>query len=474
MSQTAQTSSLDALVARRSAQTIRLTTVDVDSFPEWLEKADASARAYIQAANFTGKAEQVALVPGRRGVEEALVGIDATTSRWSWATIAERLPPGRYELERAEGGADAALGFGLRAYRFDRYKSQPRKPSDRQLVWPKGVDRAEVKRVLEAVSLVRDLVNTPAEDLGPKELCGAVVREGKAHRAQVKTIAGPALLKEGFPAVHAVGRGSPRAPMLVDLRWGQKRHPRLTLVGKGVCFDSGGLNLKGAAGMIRMKKDMGGAAITLGLAKLVMDARLPVRLRLLIPAVENMPGPGAYRPSDVVETRRGHTVEIGNTDAEGRVILSDALTEAAAEKPDLLIDVATLTGNARAALGTQIVAFFTDDETVSNTFAQAGNESADPVWRLPLHHAYRRQLDSKVADFRNIGSGAMGGAILAGLFLHEFVDEAPRWLHLDAYAWNDQARPGRPVGGAATGLFALWHLLRQRYARPPRRSQPRA
>jgi leucyl aminopeptidase len=320
--------------------------------------------------------------------------------------------------------------------------------------------------MIEAVGMVRDLINAPAQDLGPSELTDAAIALAKEFDARSRVVSGRSLA-DGYPAIFAVGRGSARAPRLIDLHWGSPRAPKVTLVGKGVCFDSGGLDLKNAAGMLRMKKDMAGAAIVLGLARMIMDAELPIRLRVLIPAVENLPGPDAYRPLDVIRTRKGLTVEISNTDAEGRLILADALAEADREKPDLLVDVATLTGAARLALGTELTPFFSSDRKLAEDLLRVGRDVRDPFWRLPLHRGYRRHLESRVADLKNAASMQLAGAITAALFLREFVSDTERWLHLDVFGWNDNPRPGRPVGGEPTGMRGLWLLLEERYGARP-------
>lgn len=454
---------LDTLVTRKSSKTLPLVVVNDDTYAGWLGRQGKAAQRWLEASTFEPRGNRATLIPGARGPKLALFG-QKDTSPWAWAGAAQRLPPGRYALEaplEPAEATDAAIGWALAAYRFDRYKTDA-EAAPRELVWPKGADRAEVARVVEAITLARDLVNTPAQDLGPAEVAEAAKALGAAYGAKVRVVSGKKL-EDGYPMIHAVGRGSARGPRLVDLRWGAKGAPTLTLVGKGVVFDSGGLDLKNAAGMLRMKKDMGGAAIVLGLAKLVMDADLPVRLRVLVPTVENLPGADAYRPLDVLRSRKGKTVEISNTDAEGRLILADALAEADAERPSLLVDVATLTGSARLALGAEISAFFTSDGKVADALAKAGRQTGDHVWRLPLHRAYRRHLDSRVADLKNAASTSLGGAITAALFLGEFVDQAESWLHLDVHAWNDSPKPGRPVGGEATGLRALWSMLRARY-----------
>jgi leucyl aminopeptidase len=317
---------------------------------------------------------------------------------------------------------------------------------------------------MEAIYLVRDLINTPAGDMGPAELAQAATKLAERHKARISVITGAALLKKNYPAIHAVGRASSRAPRLIDLRWGAKG-PRVTLVGKGVCFDSGGLDLKAAAGMRLMKKDMGGAAHALGLASMIMAARLPLRLRVLIPAVENSVSGDAFRPGDVLPTRKGLSVEIGNTDAEGRLVLCDALAEADSEDPELIVDFATLTGAARIALGAELPAMFCNDDGVAEALLAQGLAAQDPVWRLPLHAPYRRLLDSQVADINNISSGALGGAIMAALFMSEFVRPKTPWVHLDIMAWNPSSRPGRPEGGEAMGLRATYALIEE-LARP--------
>ncbi|MHA1571452.1 MAG: leucyl aminopeptidase family protein, partial [Alphaproteobacteria bacterium] len=316
-----------------------------------------------------------------------------------------------------------------------------------------------------ATYLVRDLVTTPAEDMGPAQLADAARALGRRHKATVRVTTGDQLLKQNYPAIHAVGRASDDPPRLIDLSWGATKDPKVTLVGKGVCFDTGGLDLKGAAGMLLMKKDMGGAAHVLGLASMIMDAKLPVRLRVLIPAVENAVAGNAYHPMDVLTMRNGMTVEVGNTDAEGRLVLADCLVRACEEKPALLIDYATLTGAARVALGPELPALFTNDDTLAHDLGEIGRNNADPVWRLPLHRDYRRMLDSAIADISSTGSGGLAGAITAALFLAEFVDEDIPWVHFDVMAWNPRSRPGRPEGGEAMGLRTVYAAIAQRFGK---------
>jgi leucyl aminopeptidase len=347
-------------------------------------------------------------------------------------------------------------------YRFDRYRR--RAHAEARLIWPETAVRCVVERAVEATFLVRNLINTPASDMGPEELTEAVRVVGRRFAARCRVITGNELILENYPAIHAVGRASARPPRLADLAWGDPGAPKLTLVGKGVCFDTGGLDLKPSTAMKLMKKDMGGAALVLGLAQMIMDAGLPVRLRLLVPAVENSVSGSAMRPLDVVRTRKGLTVEIGNTDAEGRVILADALAEAAAEDPALLIDCATLTGAARTALGTELPALFTDDDGLADVLLAEATATGDPLWRLPLWGPYRRHLDGKVADLNNAPDHPYAGAILAALFLAEFAAPVRAWAHIDTMAWNTESRPGRPEGGEAMGLRALYGVIERRFA----------
>jgi leucyl aminopeptidase len=387
---------------------------------------------------------------------------------WSYGGLPFSLPDAVYRLPDdlgSEAATAAALGWALGGYGFQRYKKPERGPA--RLALPRSADKAAVRRDAAAIFLVRDLVNTPAEDMGPAELAAAARAVARGGGAKCSVIVGDALLEANYPCIHAVGRASSRSPRLIDFRWG-RRGPKVTLVGKGVCFDSGGLDLKGANMMLLMKKDMGGAAHVLGLAQMIMAADLPLRLRVLIPAVENSVSANAYRPLDVIRSRKGLTVEIGNTDAEGRVILCDALAEAGTDKPDLLIDMATLTGAARVALGPELPALFCNDDTVAEAALRHGRRVDDPLWRLPLHKPYRRLIDSKIADINNAGDSPFAGAITAALFLADFVPEGSQWLHLDIMAWNSRVRPGRPEGGEAMAIRALYALIAERaeQARP--------
>lgn len=445
---------------------ITLRAVDKRDLNAWLEAAPARDRAWLRATGFTAELGKFAFLPGNDGRPiEVVVGANlASDPTWALADLPDTLPEGRYRLDaplEREGATKLALGWALSAYAFTRYKTPKR--GFATLVWPDEADRHEVERLTRAVFLARDLINTPAEDLGPPELAAAASSLAKECDAQCTVISGSDLLKENYPTIHAVGRASSRPPCLIDLRWGDESAPKVTLVGKGVCFDTGGLDLKPAANMLQMKKDMGGAAVVLGLASALMAAKAPIRLRTLIPAVENSVSANAIRPLDIVRTRSGKTVEIGNTDAEGRLILCDALFEADSENPNLLVDCATLTGAARAALGPEVQALFCDDDALADAIVRAGVEVADPVWRLPIWRPYRKLIDSKVADLNNVADGAFAGSIIAALYLTEFVRESTPWAHLDIMAANTKTRPGRPEGGEATGLRALYRAIRQRF-----------
>jgi leucyl aminopeptidase len=435
----------------------------------WRESASSAQCDWAAASGISADAGKLALLPDAEGrLGRVLVGVpESEAAMWTFAGLSEALPSGKYRIEKLPEGGDssrAALGWALGTYSFDLYRRKKKESGRAELVWPKGADRALVERLAGAVCLARDLINTPASDLGPAELADAAVQVAESLGAEYRVITGDALLAENYPTIHAVGRASTRAPRLVDIRWGDAAAPKVTLVGKGVCFDTGGLDLKTASGMKMMKKDMGGAAIVLGLAQAVMSAGLPVRLRVLLPLVENAVSGNAMRPMDVVKTRRGLTVEIGNTDAEGRLILCDALAEASTEKPALLVDIATLTGAARVALGPELPALFCNDEAAATALLAAGAAEDDPLWRMPLWRPYRRLLDSKVADLNNVSDGPHAGAITAALYLQEFVEPGIPWAHIDTMAWNARSRPGRPEGAEAQTLRALYAHIAGRFA----------
>ncbi len=447
-----------------------IVVTDLDHFGKRAAAAPAPTRRWLQATGFNGAPDTYALVPdGEGGLGQVWAGVRSARHPWALAALPRGLPPGDYRLADDGLALDpeaAAHSWELGAYAFDLYKPAKREAATLQLAPSDGAHRGLI--VAAAVTATRDLVNTPAEHLGPAELAEAVRLLAKQHGAKFRQTVGDDLLEAGFPAIHAVGRAAEarrRAPRLIELNWGSPRHPRLTLVGKGVCFDSGGLDIKGAEGMRLMKKDMGGAANAIGLATLVMALELPVRLQLLIPAVENAIAGNAYRPGDVFKTRKGLHIEIGNTDAEGRVILCDALAYGAEAKPDLMIDLATLTGAARVALGAQLPALFSRDMALARKLVDRGLALHDPLWHMPLWRDYHGGIESEIADIVNTGKGALAGAINAAIFLEDFVPDDCPWLHIDLFAWNDGARPGRPVGGEAQALRTLLDHLEQRYRR---------
>ncbi|WP_404712886.1 leucyl aminopeptidase family protein [Sphingomonas sp. MMS24-J13] len=436
-------------------------------FDDWLKTQPARARTAVTAARFEGKPDSHAFLPSDLGDGwSVVIGIDeGEHDPWQLAGIAGRLPEGTYRLAEGSPG-ETALGWLLAQHRFDRYRETPEPARPRILLTPDPARIDEMVMLARATALVRDLVDTPTSDMGPEQLAEAIEAVARTHGAQTGIVSGDALA-EHYPMIHAVGRAATRerAPRLIELDWGHPDHPRLAIVGKGVCFDSGGLDIKPSSGMLLMKKDMGGAAHALALAQLVMTARLPVRLQLLIPAVENAISADAFRPGDILRSRKGLHVEIGNTDAEGRLILGDALTRACESDPALLIDFATLTGAARVALGPDLPALFANDEALAADFMGAGTAVSDPVWRLPLWQPYHEMLKSDVADINNAGSGGFAGAVTAALFLERFVAKGVPWAHLDTFAWRPAAKPGRPKGGDALGLRAAWELVRKRFGR---------
>jgi leucyl aminopeptidase len=433
-----------------------------------IETLQPRARAWIRSTRYEVEPGKLCLVPGEDGaLSEVILGVGAKPSPWDWSGLPGDLPALAYHVSTEISAADAnaaALGWALGAYRFDRFRKA--KSTERaRLAWPTSCERERVAATVRATYLVRDLINAPASDMGPAQLAQAASELSERHHASLRQIIGDDLLKQGYPAIHAVGRAAAedRLPRLIDLRWGDPAHPKVTLVGKGVCFDSGGLDLKPAAHMKLMKKDMGGGAHVLGMASMVMDNELPVRLRVLVPAVENSVSGSALRPLDVVTTRAGITVEIGNTDAEGRVILSDALADASGETPDVLLDFATLTGAARVALGPELPALFCNDDTMASGLLEASTRESDPLWRMPLWQPYRSMIDSKVADITNAPDAPLGGAITAALFLQQFVGSGIPWAHIDVMAWNQSAKPGRPEGGEAMGMRAVYAYLEARF-----------
>jgi leucyl aminopeptidase len=428
----------------------------------------APARQFALANGFKAKPGACLTLPAANGqIEQVVFGLDDATSKsrdpFRPGQLPGLLPPGVYRFANVapHDARLAALAFALGSYRFGRYRKTD--APEVRLVPPDGIDVVEIARIAEAAVLARDLINTPANDMGPEQLALEAQKLAKRFGASFSCVVGDDLIRQNFPLIHAVGMASPRAPRLIDLTWGDPAHPKVTLVGKGVCFDSGGLDLKPSSGMLIMKKDMGGAANVLALALMVMDAKLKLRLRVLIPAVENAVAGNAFRPLDIFRSRKGITVEIGNTDAEGRLVLADALALADEEKPDLLIDLGTLTGAARVALGPDLPPFYTDDERLAQDLAVCAKQENDPLWRLPLWPPYDSWLDSKVANINNAPSGSFAGSITCALFLRRFVEAAKSWLHVDIYGWTPSAKPARPEGGECQAARAIYKLLSDRY-----------
>jgi leucyl aminopeptidase len=459
----------DLIQPDRGQEAIPIHLVNKESFESWARTLGGAQRAALAAQRFDGSGYQVGIVPDGDGWFAAGgVADPGELSSWCLARLAEALPAGAYRLAEGEPGA-ALYGWQTAQYRFTRYREDKDPEGARVLLTREPGRIAAAEAEARATFLVQDLVNTPAEDMGPAELEAAAEALAKEHGAKVKVTRGDALEQE-FPMVHAVGRAAGRshAPRMIELSWGEAKAPRLAIVGKGVCFDSGGLDIKSAAGMLLMKKDMGGAAHALALAGLVMGAGLKVRLQVLIPAVENAVSGNAFRPGDVLRSRKGLTVEIGNTDAEGRLILADALALASEGQPELIVDFATLTGAARVALGPDLPALFTREDATAEALIAAGKACDDPVWRLPLHEPYAEWLKSDIADTNNAHGNAFAGSSVAALFLDKFVgakdDGSPiDWAHFDTFAWRPNAKPGRPKGGAALGLRASWAMLKGRF-----------
>jgi leucyl aminopeptidase len=437
----------------------------------WLEVQPLAARSWVRTQGFQAEKNKFLVIPTSAGdgVAGAVLGLGSTPDLfeptiWTSVGLPDRLPPGSYRFAgsfSAVAATHLTLGWEYGSYRFTRYrKAAGELPS---LVAPTGTDLEYVRLANEALSEARDLINTPANDLGPAELGEAVQRLALQHEAECRITVGEELLRQNYPLIYEVGKGSAREPRLIDMRWGKRGAPLVTLIGKGVCFDTGGLDIKPSSGMILMKKDMGGAALALALARMLMGADAPVRLRLLIPAVENSISGRSYRPSDVLRSRQGLTVEIGNTDAEGRLVLADALAEADSEEPALLVDLATLTGAARVALGPELPAIYSNPQQLAMELRAIGEREADPLWPMPLWSGYDEDLASRIADLNNVSSTQFAGSIIGALFLKRFVTRTRNWLHGDVYAWNAKERPGRPVGGEPHTVRALYRLIRQRF-----------
>ena len=455
---------IDLIQPDRGQDAITIHLVNKEGFADWAKSLSAGQRAALAAQKFDGSGYQVAIVPdGDAWFAVGGVADPDSLSSWCMARLAEVLPAGTYRREGGEPGP-AMFGWQTAQHRFTRYKDDPAAQGPRVLLTKDAKAIPAALAEARATDWVADLVNTGPEEMGPAALEAEADKLAKRHGAAIKVIQGDALERD-YPMIHAVGRAAARhhAPRLIRLEWGDEAHPKVAIVGKGVCFDSGGLDVKPASGMLLMKKDMGGAAHALALAELVMDARLPVRLHLLIPAVENAISGNAFRPGDVLKSRKGATVEIGNTDAEGRLILADALTRASEESPDLILDFATLTGAARVALGPDLPALFTRRDKTAADLVAAGKANDDECWRMPMPEAYREWLASDVADTNNAHPNAFAGASVAALFLDRFVGEGIDWAHFDTFAWRPMAKPGRPKGGTAYGLRAAFHMLRSRY-----------
>ncbi|MEE2932447.1 MAG: leucyl aminopeptidase family protein [Pseudomonadota bacterium] len=459
---------LDCFTTEAQEQPVEITPVTKDTFSDWLASQSGQLANWVKKTGFYADLGKSLILPPEDGGKPlgALLGTEGKNDIWSWGEAAEHLASATYSIGGKPNDTDldnATLGWALGSYAFNRYR-QSKKPISKLAV-AASPTLTTISNTAQAIYLTRDLINTPASDMGPGELAACAKDTADRFNAVCKVITGNDLLRDNYPMVHAVGRASTRAPRLIDITWGKPDWPKVTLVGKGVCFDTGGLDLKPSSGMLMMKKDMGGAAHALGLGQLIMANRLNIRLRILIPAVENSVSGDAFRPMDVLKTRDGMSVEIGNTDAEGRLILGDALTEASAEKPDIVINFATLTGAARIALGPDLAVMFSNNDTLAKDIEAGADQCDDPVWRLPLWKPYRRFLDSKIADINNAGQSRFAGAITAALFLEEFVSENIAWAHFDIYGWNPIKRIGRPVGGEAMGLRAVYAMLEKKYSK---------
>ncbi len=456
-----------AFTSSTDARPVPITFASKSSWDSIRATLPTAARRFAESNGFAAKPGQYLALPAEDGsLAHVLFGIEDQASEWRDlfrpGQLPGLLPAGTYSFANAPHDMRlAALAFALGSYRFNRYRKNDA-PSAK-LVPPADVDITEITRMADAAALARDLINTPANDMGPEELAQAAKALAEKFGAKYSAIIGDDLLKQNFPLIHAVGMASTRAPRLIDIVWGDASHPKVTLVGKGVCFDTGGLDLKPSSGMLIMKKDMGGAANVLALAQMIMDAKLKVRLRVLIPAVENSVAGNAFRPLDIFPSRKGVNVEIGNTDAEGRLVLADALALADEEKPDLLIDLGTLTGAARVALGPDLPPFYTDDEALAADVARHARTENDPLWRMPLWMPYDAWLDSKTANLNNAPGGTFAGSITCALFLKRFVESAKSWLHVDIYGWTPSAKPAKPEGGECQAARAVYKLLSERY-----------
>lgn len=455
------------LTCDNSQKAIPIQTVSSNTVDKWYSGLSDEQARWAKSNGFKAAAEEVLKFSDDQGEISSIVlgtgNQDSPVGIAGYAKLAKQLPAGFYRIADQDDQRLASIGWALAQYQFDRYKEE-KNQNNAVLVLSNEQLLKEASSIVNSCILVRDLVNTPACDMGPSHMADVMKELAGQYSAQFSEVVGDALIDKGYNTIHAVGRAASNQPRLLELLWGREDAPKLTLVGKGVCFDTGGLDLKSAAGMRIMKKDMGGAAHTLGIAQMIMDADLDVRLRLLIPAVENNVSSNAYRPGDIIRTYKGTTVEVGNTDAEGRLVMCDALALAGEENPDLLMDFATLTGAARVAMGTDVVPFFTDNDDIASALAKSSIEENDPIWRLPMYEPYKEELKSAYADLHNIGSGPYGGAITAALFLKHFVDEPQNWVHFDMMAWNMKARATCPEGGEAMAIRAVFNYLKARYS----------
>ncbi len=449
-----------------STQTVTLMILDSAHLELWKKSLSPPLQSWVNAHNFKAEAGNLLALPkSDHSIQEWVLGIDASDTLYCLGDLSERLNEGTYSLNDPFTLLKpdlALLGFALGSYRFQHFITERKKKSVSLKISPTLFD--SLQAMVESIFWVRDLINFPAESLGPSQLALEAKELAKAYEAQYKVIVGDQLLEQGYPLVHTVGRASDDAPRMVEITWGNAKHPKVSLVGKGVCFDSGGLDIKSADGMLTMRKDMGGAAHAMGLARLIMHFKLPIQLQLLLPMVENSINGNAYRPGDILMSRKGLSVEINNTDAEGRLILADALTRASETNPELIIDFATLTGAARIAMGPTMAALFSNTDSIANSLQKLGETLNDPLWRLPLYQPYKKLNRSKFADLSNAPSTSYGGAIAAALFLENFVGKDIPWAHFDIMAFNQSAQPGRPEGGEAMTLRAVFQYLKDRYA----------
>ncbi len=451
----------------KSSNAIPITILTTENLAKWTEQQNEFTRNWLKNTGFIAKPETFNLIPNAQGqLSRVVIGSNSLNNFWSIGNLSTTLPPGIYFLEGVTeqfAQQQAAIAWGSGAYQYTKYK--PANKTVAKFMLAENSDVLYVENVLQSIYWIRDLINTPTENMGPAELTEEALILSSEFNATVTQIIGDDLLAQNYPAIHAVGRAGHQAPRLIDIRWGNKNDPKITLVGKGVCFDTGGLDIKNASGMALMKKDMGGAAHVLGLGRLIMAMKLPVNLRILIPAVINAISSNAYLPGAVIPSRKGLNIEIGNTDAEGRVVLCDALAEAVNDNPQLIIDIATLTGAAKVALGPDLPALFTDQDQLANDLLKHAQREDDPLWRMPIFTPYRKFIDSQIAHINNNSSNGYGGAITAALFLREFVPQNIPWCHLDIMAWNMSNRPGHPEGAEAVSIRALWAFLKEKYGK---------